>query len=527
LRLPGDLPVHSILQKAIDSPSPLAVKNAVQLLIELGAFDTNECMTPLGWTLSELPAHPQLGKMLLLGSMFTRYASRNGSSSHSQKSLRPLISICSTLSFKSPFVLPFGREKEADHARKRFGQGLFSDHFLFAKVSNEYTNRKRSSARGEFVQWLDKNFLSKKTLEMTNKIQQDLERHLKELKVNDMSDLLPENNFGLNFDNQRLSRPLLSAILAASLSISFSSPSSQKLCSLRGGSACSVHPSSLLSMVESAGNERMLWRKYKHLLRSQNNEKVVEEFVLDYPHKIFIFGWFERLKTTEVYLRDCTLFSDPLPLLLLLPGVRQRGVSSVSNHKADKSFADEPTIFELLGGVSSQGGDSDTQQSMLLLKVRDVTTARLLNNLRTKLSAFFSAVLSKGLHRNSCPTEDEVGAVFQGLESLIEKSYSLYLTDDDGGHVKDPDVLEVTHLHHSAHCEVLDPNKADNSEDSDGDEMDLDGDEHNHGRGGARSSRRDRDRNSWREGRGRASKRGRGRSWGRHGDTKRDKDSHW
>jgi len=361
LRLPGNLSVQDILNKAISPPKKLAVENAVQLLTELGAFDTNENMAPLGWKLSQLPVHPSLGKMLLLGSLFTRYSSRKKSTSHSQNSLVPLISICSTLSFKSPFVLPFGQEKEADRARKNYGQGLFSDHLSFAKVSNEFSRKRTGSGKGECVRWLDKNFLSKKTLEMTKKIQQDLERHLKDLEVNDASDFIAENNSGRSFQDKVISRPLLSAILAASLSISFTSPNSPKLCSLRGGSACSVHPSSLLSMIESAGNEKMLWKEYRHLLRSGNNDKRVEEFVLDYPEKIFIVGWFERLKTTEVYLRDCTLFSDPLPLPLLLPGVKQRGVSNGDNQKSENnsrdafSFADDPTIFEVLGGKSSQG----------------------------------------------------------------------------------------------------------------------------------------------------------------------------
>ena len=277
-------------------------------------------------------------------------------------------------------------------------------------------------------------------------------------------------------------------------------------------------------------------------MRSRNNDKKVEEFVLDYPQKIFIVGWFERLKTSEVYLRDCTLFSDPLPLLLLLPGVKQRGTSGGDCQKSEKksrgafSYANDPTIFEAMGGKSSQGGDShveprssDSRQSTLLLKVQDVATAHLINNLRRKLNAFVGAVLSKGLSGNlSSPVKGEVGAVFNGLESILEQSYSLYLTDDglhggSGRQINDPDVLEVMHLHQSAHCEVLDPNKDDNSADRD-DEMDLDD-------GGDDSyqkwSGRDGNGNSWRGDRGRASKRGRGRSWGRHGGARRDKGSRW
>ena len=131
--------------------------------------------------------------MLLLGLLFTRYSAQKRSTSHDQNSLLPLISICSTLSFKLPFVLPFGKEKEADRTRKSYGQGLFSDHFLFAKVSNDF-NTKRRSGRGELGPWLDKNFLSKKTLEMTEKMQQDLARHLKGLNINEASNFTAGTN---------------------------------------------------------------------------------------------------------------------------------------------------------------------------------------------------------------------------------------------------------------------------------------------------------------------------------------------
>ncbi|KAL7541091.1 hypothetical protein ACHAXR_012593 [Thalassiosira sp. AJA248-18] len=533
LRLPGDLHTQQILSKAIDPPEILAVGNAVQLLTELGAFDSNESMTPLGWNLCQLPIHPCLGKMLLLGSLFTRYSSRG---SNSKNILLPLISICSTLSFKSPFVLPFGKEKEADHARKNYGQGLFSDHLLFAKVLGEYANLKSSGSHtGEALfSWLDKNFISKKTLEQSEKIEQELKRHLKDLKVNDASDFIVGNDEGKLSHDELISRPLLSAILAASLSISFTSPTSQKLCSLQGGSACSVHPSSLLSMIESAGNERTLWKQALHLLRSQCNDEIVKKFVLDCPDKIFILGWFERLKTSQLYLRDCTLFSDPLPLLLFLPGVKQRGINSQKKSESFP-FSEDSTIFEVIGGKSSEGGDSHKQtknKPTLLLKAQDEAIAQLLNILRIKLSGFFGAVLSKGMHSSISGTlEDDTRAVFSGLEALIEQSHALYMSDarhpsENGKETKDRDVLEVRYLHASAHCDILD-HKSDDHVDG-GIDADDEVDDYGYDRCDARqtgSSGRDQ---YSRQGRGRA-KRGRGNSCGRrrHGGGKGGKGSRW
>ena len=507
LRLPGHLPVEEILQKAIDPPHQLAVENAVSLLTELGAFETkDEIMTSLGWQLSQMPLHPCLGKMLLLGSLFTKYLDDDESNG---SLMDTLIAACSTLSFKSPFTLPFGKEKEADRARKLYGQGLLSDHLLFAKVLKEYNHMSSSGGRGEMYKWLDKNFLSKKTLEMTDKIKQDLQRNLRDLDM-DSGDRRRQI-----ISKKPVSRPLISAILASSLSISFTSPTSKKVNSLHGGVACSVHPSSLLSMIESAGNDRTLWRSYKHLLQGQNNDEVVEEFVLDQPDKIFILCWFERLKTSDVYLRDCTLLSDPLPLLLLLPGVHQRGINSVGNLKSEEKnasspYAEDPTIFSVQGGVASQGGDGGTSDQ-LLLKAKDETTAHLLFDLRTKLSIFFDAILSsQSKGKSNSNAEKDAQAVFRGLKLLIEDSHSLYMTDVRRD-ITVADVLEVRHLHNSADCEVLNPSK----DEGDDDYVDLERHTWEHKRGGGKKRA---DRESWHQGRGR--KQGRGGSYrGRQGSN--------
>lgn len=491
LRLLGDL--SGQLKKAIDPPEPLAVENAVELLTELGAFTSDEEMTPLGWQLSQLPVHPCLGKMLLLGSLFTRYGDNQ-----SENNLLPLISICATLSFKSPFVLPFGKEKEADRARKKYGKGLFSDHFLFAKVSEDAA---RQRSRGELGRWLDDNFLSKKTLDMTEQIKHDLERHLKDLKVVSQ-DRTPARAYS-NRQETAVSLPLLSSILAASLNISFTSPRSRKICSLRGGSSCSVHPSSLLTSLEAAGDERMLWRTYKHLMRSPSPDPVVEKFVLDHPDKLFIVGWFERLKTSDVYLRDCTLFSDPLPLLLFLPSVQNR--------------PKDPTVFEVIGGKASHGGNAEKgDHPTLLLKVNDERSSRLLISLRAGLSALFDALLSTTNTRS--PAEGDVEAVFRGLKSLIERSHALYMTDVGKARpgFSDPEVLDVRHLHNSAHCELLsgDDGQDNNSFEDESEDYDLGIDN----RWGARSEREPRD--SWH---GRDDDRY--TSWGGRGRPKRGRNS--
>ena len=569
LRLPGNLPVHHVLKKAIDPPKSMAIQNATQLLLELGAFEEiilhgglcSEKMTPLGWKLSQIPVHPCLGKMLLLGSLFERYAGGKDASKQIQSSstftystgdntipsiLSPLISICSTLSFKSPFVLPFGKEKEADTARKLYGKGLFSDHLLFAKVLDEYNKQMKTASRGEFSKWLGANFLSGKTLEMSDKIQQDLRRYLKDLENGGEDSKVGNTSFGdrqqsssddrQQYHFQLKSTPLLSAILACSLNISFLPANRKRICSLHGGSTCSAHPSSLLSSIDSMVNERAVWNKYKHLMRGKNTDKAVEKFLLDQPNKIFVMGWFERLKTSDVYLRDCTLFGDPLPLLLLLPNVKQRGLNCAKETRSSP-YARDPTIFEVVGGKSSHGGDSSDpellrkkqvkndnlqQEPMLLLRVKDEKTAKLLNALRAKLASFFCAVFSRRATSNGSiclQTEENMRAVFSGLKRLIDKSHSHYAQDGRSKNIDaDNDLLnEVMNLSNFAECVILDPNKSDEDDMNDDclgndDYDDVQNEEYYFGSENSSRSPNYNGSNQWNRGRGRGyHARGRGR----------------
>jgi ATP-dependent RNA helicase DHX36 len=141
LKLPGK--IEDTLGKALMPPKQLSVKNAIDLLVGLGALVVNdsahsesnthnilasiinssdgandpETLTPLGWKLSLLPVHPCLGKMLLFGSWLEKAMQESGNLDLQKH----LLSLCATLSFKSPFVLPMGKEREADAAKKNFG----------------------------------------------------------------------------------------------------------------------------------------------------------------------------------------------------------------------------------------------------------------------------------------------------------------------------------------------------------------------------------------------------------------------
>jgi ATP-dependent RNA helicase DHX29 len=67
--------------------------------------------------LSNLPVDVHIGKMLLFGAMF--------------QCLDPILTIAASLSFKSPFIRPFGKEDEADKARDGFKKGYYLSNIIF------------------------------------------------------------------------------------------------------------------------------------------------------------------------------------------------------------------------------------------------------------------------------------------------------------------------------------------------------------------------------------------------------------
>ena len=62
---PGPRGVGAFLKKAVTPPSDLALHNAMNLLLHIGAMTLEEELTVLGRHLSTLPIEPTIGKALI------------------------------------------------------------------------------------------------------------------------------------------------------------------------------------------------------------------------------------------------------------------------------------------------------------------------------------------------------------------------------------------------------------------------------------------------------------------------------
>lgn len=90
----------------LDAPEPKAFRNAIANLIELGALDEEQNLTPLGVKMAHLPLEPRISAMLLAAEKFN--------------CVREVAMIASSLSVKDPFLRPNGEEEEADRAKRYF-----------------------------------------------------------------------------------------------------------------------------------------------------------------------------------------------------------------------------------------------------------------------------------------------------------------------------------------------------------------------------------------------------------------------
>jgi ATP-dependent RNA helicase DHX29 len=124
-------------------------------------------LTPLGAHLSNLPVDVHIGKMILFGALF--------------RCLDPILTIAAALSFKSPFIRPFGKEDEADAARARF-RVHDSDFLTIYKAYDTWRQHlvdlrdKQKISASNLMRKMRKfckdNFLSEQNLEMIEEMKQ-------------------------------------------------------------------------------------------------------------------------------------------------------------------------------------------------------------------------------------------------------------------------------------------------------------------------------------------------------------------
>ncbi|KAK3063168.1 hypothetical protein LTR53_019028, partial [Teratosphaeriaceae sp. CCFEE 6253] len=101
--------IEGALSHALDPPSSRNIRRAIDALVDVEALTASEELTPLGVQLAKLPLDAQLGKLVLLGSIFG--------------CLDFALTVAATLTSKSPCLSPMHAKKQADTVRLGFKRG--------------------------------------------------------------------------------------------------------------------------------------------------------------------------------------------------------------------------------------------------------------------------------------------------------------------------------------------------------------------------------------------------------------------
>jgi hypothetical protein len=325
-----------------------------------------------------MPVHPLLGQMLLLSAYF-------GCTDE-------ILSVCATLSCKPPFVLPLGKERQADAAKRELACSVPSDHLLYAAVVREW-RRMRAPERSAFAH---RYFVAPKTVEMIVKTREDLAEQLRELELLAHA-VAPAPNHAV-----------VLAVVAASMQLAVRPPAGRKFATVEASgttTSCSVHPSSVAEHLSA------------HKRARHGNE-----------HRFDVLAWFSRLKTADVYLHDVSHLPDVLPLVLLSPKLRPhptlaRVFEVVSAPTAIAAKPDAP------GGDddSADEGDAEAEPPALLILVDgEASTVELLLQLRRDLLALIDRLLGAARHRSG---PSAVTDAFRAVRELLTESHARQSTD--------------------------------------------------------------------------------------------------
>ena len=144
----------------VDPPAMPLIRDGYRTLSDLGAIDENNRLTPCGWTLSELPLDPQLGRMLIEGNL--------------QKVLRQTVIIAACLSIPDVRERPFEKTQAADTAHKQWASeksdfsAMLNLYDVLEKVYNE--NKSNSALR----RYALKNYLNYRRVREWRNLVEDL-----------------------------------------------------------------------------------------------------------------------------------------------------------------------------------------------------------------------------------------------------------------------------------------------------------------------------------------------------------------
>jgi ATP-dependent helicase HrpA len=189
----------------LNPPQPAAIKAGYQLLLELGALDKNQALTPLGWDLARLPVDPAIGRMII-------QAVR-------ENALAEVLVIAAGLSVQDPRERPVDQKEAAEQAHRRFANAE-SDFLSLLSIWNAYHDEfERLKTQSQVRRFCRSHFLSYTRMREWVDIHSQLEDALENVDFTSIGDTITHLRAPSPPDpNRRIDPPLYAGIHRSILS---------------------------------------------------------------------------------------------------------------------------------------------------------------------------------------------------------------------------------------------------------------------------------------------------------------------
>ncbi|KFP26249.1 Putative ATP-dependent RNA helicase DHX57, partial [Colius striatus] len=292
--------LHSVLSRLIEPPRTESLQASKLRLQDLGALTPDEKLTPLGYHLASLPVDVRIGKLMLFGTIF--------------RCLDPALTIAASLAFKSPFVSPWDKREEANKKKLEFAVGN-SDYLALLQAYKGWRLSIKEGAQASYT-YCRENFLSGRVLQEIASLKRQFTELLSDigfvkegLRARDMEKWAQGGDGVLdatgeeansNADNIKLISAMLCAALYPNV-VQVKKPEGKYQKTSTGAVKMQPKAEELKFVTKNDG--------YVHIHPSSVNYQTRH---FESPYLVY----HEKIKTSRVFIRDCSMVSV-YPLVLL------------------------------------------------------------------------------------------------------------------------------------------------------------------------------------------------------------------
>ena len=256
----------------IDPPAPETMMRAIEMLNYLGAMDDDGKLTELGSQMNQFPLEPELSKMVLAGVKY--------------KCVNDMLTIAATLSVKSPFLRPRGKENEADSKKYQFTHHT-GDHITLIMTYNAFK-------KNENQNWCRDNFINFRTMKAIDNVRGQLADILRKMNI-----IVPENDYNNEIKGKRERRILKSLIAGYFAQVAHLETAGYYI-TVKDNQYVFIHPSSYLH-----GSRKATWVLFhEFVLTSKNYIRTVTEIKPEYLLQVAPHYFDLENMTGYAYKRD-------------------------------------------------------------------------------------------------------------------------------------------------------------------------------------------------------------------------------